>query len=116
MMYHAVRAPDLIVYYSVFYEHACLQLDGASLHFHAMCILRLPQTNSELVATVCFAVAVNGDGVAYVEPSDGDSIAYVVKRRVHFIRPSELSNDISFTHLGQTAYTSPSLYFRAWHC
>ena len=78
-------------------SHACLQLDGASLHFHAMCILRLPQTNSELVATVCFAVAVNGDGVAYVDPSDGDSIAYVVKRRVHFIHPSGLSNDISFT-------------------
>ena len=49
MMYHAVRAPDLIVYYSVFYEHACLQLDCASLHFHVMFILRLPQTNSELV-------------------------------------------------------------------
>ena len=49
MMYHAVRAPDLIVYHGVFYEHACLQLDGASLHFHATRILRLPQTESELV-------------------------------------------------------------------
>ena len=48
-MYHAVRALDLIIYHSVFYEHACLQLDGVSLHFHVTGILWLPQTNSELV-------------------------------------------------------------------
>ena len=48
-MYHAQRtAAELVVYHGVYYEHACLQLDSASLHFQASRILRLPQSKSEL--------------------------------------------------------------------